>query len=56
MNLIHRIVLGLVKLALVVGVAGEVTDITLAMRSEAVKAHKAGLVSLEQLNHVLVGP
>ena len=56
MNLIYRIVLGLIKLALVVGVAGGVTDITLAMRSEAVKAHKEGLVSLKQLNHVLVDP
>ena len=56
MNLIYRIVLRLIKLALVVGVAGGVTDTTLAMRSEAVKAHKEGLVSLKQLNHVLVGP
>ena len=56
MNLIYRIVLGLIKLALVVGVAGGVTDMTLAMRREAVKAHKQGLVSLKQLNHVLVDP
>jgi len=55
-NLISRIVLGLVKLALVIGVAGGLTDLTLAMRSEAAKAHKQGLVSLTRLNQVLTGP
>lgn len=56
MNLITRIILGLVKLALVIGVAGGLADLTLAMKSEAVKAHKQGLVSLRQLNKVLIGP
>ncbi|MBX3041823.1 MAG: hypothetical protein KF789_14040 [Bdellovibrionaceae bacterium] len=56
MNLISRIVLGIVKLGLVIGVAGGLTDLTLTMRSEAVKAHKQGLVSLKQLNKVLIGP
>lgn len=56
MNLISRIVLGLVKLALVIGVAGGLTDITLAMRSEAAKAHRQGIVSLKQLNKGLAGP
>jgi hypothetical protein len=55
MNLITRIVLGLVKLALVIGVVGGLTDFTLAMRSEAAKAHKQGIVSLRQLNKVLQG-
>lgn len=56
MNLISRIILGLVNLALVIGVAGGLTDLTLTMRNEAAKAHKQGLVSLKQLNNALVGP
>lgn len=56
MNLISRIVLGLVKLALVIGALGGLTDLTLTMRSEAARAHKQGLVSLKQLNKVLIGP
>ncbi len=56
MNLITRIILGLVKLALVIGVAGGLTDLTLAMKGEAVKAHKQGIVSLRQLNKILIGP
>lgn len=56
MNLISRIFLGLVKMALVIGVAGGLTDLTFAMRNEAVKAHQQGLVSLRQLNKVLIGP
>lgn len=56
MNLISRIVLGLIKFALVIGVAGGLTDLTFTMRSEAVKAHKQGLVSLKRLNQALVGP
>lgn len=56
MNLITRILLGLVKLALIVGIAGGLTDLTLAMRREALTAHKQGLVSLKKLNRSLVGP
>ncbi len=56
MNLITRIFLGLVKLALVIGVAGGLTDLTLAMQSEAVKAHRQGLVSLKRLNQALIDP
>lgn len=55
MNL-SRILLGLLKLALVIGVAGGLTDLTLAMKSEAAKAHKRGIVSLKQLNKALIGP
>lgn len=54
MNLIARIVLGLVKLALVVGITGGLVDLTQAMRDEAVKAHRQGLVSLKLLNSALV--
>jgi hypothetical protein len=54
MNLVTRIVLGVVKLALAVGLAGGLMDITLAMRSEAAKAHRQGLVSLKQLNKFLL--
>lgn len=46
----------LIKFALVIGVAGGLTDLTFTMRSEAVKAHKQGLVSLKRLNQALVGP
>ncbi len=56
MNLITRIILGIAKFALVVGVAGGLTDLTLAMKDEAAKVHKQGLVSLRQLNKVLIGP
>lgn len=56
MKLIANIILGIMKLALVIGIAGGLTDLTLAMRSEAAKAHKQGIVSLRQLNKVLVGP
>ncbi len=56
MNLIMRIILGIVKLSLVVGVAGGLTDLTVARKSEAVKAHKQGIVSLRQLNQALIGP
>lgn len=55
MNLIARIVLGLVKLALVVGLTGGLIDLTQAMRDEAVKAHKQGIISLRWLNSSLVG-
>jgi hypothetical protein len=55
MNLIARIVLGLVKLALAIGFAGGLIDLTQTMRDEAAKAHRQGIVSLKQLNQVLVG-
>jgi hypothetical protein len=54
MNLITRIILGLVQLALVVGLAGGLVDLTRTMGDEAMKAHKQGLVSLKQLNSALV--
>jgi hypothetical protein len=54
MNVITRVVLGLVKLALAIGFAGGLTDLTQTMREEAVKAHQQGLVSLKQLNSSLV--
>ncbi len=55
MNVITRIVLGLVKLALMIGFAGGLIDLTRTMRDEAAKAHRQGLVSLKQLNSSLVG-
>lgn len=55
MRLFTNIILGIIKLALAVGLAGGLTDMTLAMRNEAVKAHKTGLVSLKQLNNFFVG-
>lgn len=55
MNLITRIILGLLQFALVVGLTGGLIDLTRTMRDEAVKAHKHGLVSLKQLNSALVG-
>ncbi len=48
MTLITRIVLGLIKLALVIGLTGGLIDLTRTMRDEAAKAHKQGLVSLRQ--------
>lgn len=56
MILMARMILGIVKLALVIGIAGGLTDLTLTMKSEAAKAHKQGLVSLKQLNKALSGP
>lgn len=55
MNLITRIVLGLVKLALAIGFAGGLIDLTQTMREEALKAHRQGIVSLKQLNSAFVG-
>lgn len=55
MNLVTRIVLGLVKLALVVGLTGGLIDLTEAMRDEAVKAHHLGIVGLRELNSALSG-
>ena len=55
MNLITRIILGLVKLALVVGLTGGLIDLTQTMRDEAATAHKQGLVSLKQLNSAFMG-
>lgn len=55
MRLFTNIILGVIKLALAVGLAGGLTDMTLAIRSEAVKAHKMGLVSLKKINEGLVG-
>jgi hypothetical protein len=53
MNLITRIVLGLLQFALVVGLAGWLIDLTRTMRDEAAKAHSHGLISLRKLNHQL---
>lgn len=55
MSLISRIVLGLVKLALVIGLAGGLVDLIHAMREAPAKAHKEGIVSLKQFNSFLVG-
>jgi hypothetical protein len=54
MRLFTNIILGIIKLALAIGLAGGLTDMTLAMRGEAVKAHKTGLVHLKELNQLLV--
>jgi len=53
MNLMTRIVLGLLQFALVVGLAGGLIDLTRTMRDEAAKAHSHGLISLRKLNHQL---
>ncbi len=55
MNLIVRIVLGIVKLALAIGLAGGLMDLTRTMRDEAAKAHKQGIIGLRKLNSSLVG-
>lgn len=55
MNLLSRIALGLVKLALVIGVAGGLVHLTQTMRDEAVKAHRQGIVSLRLINSALLG-
>ena len=55
MSQIARIVLGLVKLALVVDLTGGLIDLTRTMKDEAAKAHRQGLVSLKQLNSSLAG-
>lgn len=55
MNLMARIVLGLLQFAVVVGLTGWLIDLTRTMRYEVVKVHKQGLVSLKQVNSALVG-
>lgn len=54
MNLISKIVIGLVKLALVIGLAGGLKNITSAMKDDAVNAHEHGIISLKSLNSKLV--
>lgn len=54
MKLITNIVLGLVKLALAVGLAGGLVDATISMRDHALQAHRQGLVSLKALNESLM--
>lgn len=49
-----NILLGVIKLALAVGLLGGLADMTLNMRAEAVKAHQTGLVSLKKLNQSLI--
>lgn len=55
MNLITRIILGVVKLALAIGFAGGLIDLTETMRDEAARAHKQGIIRLKMINSSLVG-
>lgn len=54
MKLYINIILGVIKLALALGLLVELTDITLKMRADAINAHKNGLVSLKKLNQSLM--
>jgi hypothetical protein len=56
MKLITNLILALIKFALAVGIAGGLTDLTLSMRADAEKAHRAGVISFKQMNRSLVGP
>lgn len=56
MKLITNSILALVKFALAVGIAGGLTDLTLSMRADAEKAHRAGIISFKRMNRSLVGP
>lgn len=56
MKLITNLILVLIKFAVAVGIAGGLTDLTLSMRADAEKAHRAGIIRLNQLNRSLVGP
>ena len=56
MKLITNLILALIKFALAVGIVGGLTDLTLSMRSDAEKAHRAGIISFRQMNRSLVGP
>ena len=55
MKQITNLILALIKFALAVGIAGGLTDLNLSMRADAEKAHRAGIISLKQLNRSLVG-
>lgn len=48
-----RIVSALIKFSLYIGMAGGLVDMTRAMMLDAANAHKAGLVSLTDLNRQL---
>ena len=55
MNLIFAPLRWLIEFTIIVGLAGGLVDLTRSMRSEAIKAHKTGIVSLRKLNEGLVG-
>ena len=55
MSLIFRPLLWLIEFTLIVGLAGGLVDLTRTMGKEAIKAHKAGIISLHRLNQSLVG-
>ncbi|MGE0527395.1 MAG: hypothetical protein AB7G93_00845 [Bdellovibrionales bacterium] len=54
MNLIIRILCWLVEFSILVGLAGGLVDLTRSMGKEAIRAHRAGLISLHELNQKLV--
>lgn len=55
MNLIYRLLVSLIEFTIIVGLAGGLVDLTRTMGTEAVKAHKVGIVKLGELNRSLVG-
>lgn len=54
MRLYLNILLGLFKFALAIGLLGGLTELTLNMRDDAVKAHRQGIISLRCLNKSLL--
>lgn len=55
MNLIFKSLIWLIEFTIMVGLAGGLVDMTRMMGKEAIKAHRAGIVSLHELNKKLVG-
>ena len=55
LNLIFRSLIWLIEFTIVVGMTGGLVDLTRSMGTEAIKAHKTGIVSLHELNQKLVG-
>ena len=55
LNLIFRSLIWLIEFTIVVGMTGGLVDLTRSMGTEAIKAHKTGIVSLYELNQKLVG-
>jgi hypothetical protein len=54
--MLNGLISRLIKYALLLAAAGELLDATTAMRRQAFRATRPGLISLRALNRGLVGP
>lgn len=52
----NQVLATIIKIAFYLGVTGTLVDTTIAIRNNAIEAHKIGLISLGQLSRALNGP